>query len=74
MFAYFWDQPVDAPSYPTDPLQSPDLVPEEDHGADDIHNASCAVGMALTCGFIFMLLVDQIGGAHGGHSHGTSGS
>ena len=33
------------------------------------HDASSSVGMALTCGFIFMLLVDQIGGAHGGHSH-----
>ena len=36
---------------------------------DLAHDASSSVGMALTCGFIFMLLVDQIGGAHGGQSH-----
>ena len=39
-------------------------------GEEFAHDASSSVGMALTCGFIFMLLVDQIGGAHGGHSHG----
>ena len=44
----------------------------EMHNEEDelAHDASSSVGMALTCGFIFMLLVDQIGGAHGGHSHG----
>ena len=36
----------------------------------DSHDSTSSVGTALTFGFIFMLLVDQIGGAHGSHSHG----
>ena len=47
---------------------------EGDHVTPQHHDTSSytsSVGTALTCGFIFMLLVDQIGGAHGGHSHGA---
>jgi len=40
---------------------------EHEHGHN--HGAHHAVGVSLLVGFVFMLLVDQLGGAAHGHSH-----
>ena len=42
---------------------------EHHHSTTDVHSL---IGVTLVSGFIFMLIVDQIGGAHA-HSHGPKG-
>ncbi|XP_071497615.1 zinc transporter ZIP9-like [Diadema antillarum] len=42
--------------------------PEHDHSHSPAEELHSLIGVALVFGFVFMLLVDQIGGAHG-HSH-----
>ena len=42
---------------------------DHDHDVADIHSL---IGVALVLGFVFMMLVDQLGGG-GGHSHSSAG-
>ena len=44
-----------------------------DHASHDIsHQCHLFIGIAMTIGFVFMLLVDQLGGSHdANHSSGT---
>lgn len=59
---------ISNPGHKAVPLEEVEGAEHHEHdgsGADQI-------GLALTSGFVFMLLVDQIGGSHG-HSHGAEG-
>jgi zinc transporter 9 len=42
-----------------------------DHSHGELADIHLWIGMSLVLGFVFMLLIDQIGS--GGHSHNSSG-
>ena len=52
------------------PTEKKEAVESHDHHDHGMENNHSIIGVTLVVGFIFMLLVDQIGGSH---MHGSTG-